>query len=354
MRPPAVPRAVTALHRRIIERPVSALVGASLAVVTVAALVVPMPFVEYRPGEAIGIAPLIAIDGVGTTALEGTTALLTVVPRQQPLVPLLVAWLDPSRRLLPVADVYPRDVDRRTYLASQRERFSRQFEAAAAVGARSAGYDVVLVTEVVVTEVVVGAPADGVLAPGDVVLAVDDRPLSSSEELQASVREARPGTALRLRIDHQGGVREVEVVPEDLDGSGVPRLGILVQTAIDRFELPFEIALAEQVRIGGPSAGLMVGLTVHDLLAEEDLLGGRFVTGSGSLDVDGRVGPVGAIPEKVRTAIAAGADVVLVPSAQLEEALAAGDGRVRIIGVETLDEALTALRAGPVGPTTDG
>lgn len=341
---PTPSRVLAVLRRRIVERPVSALVGASVALVTVAALVVPMPFVEYRPGEALGIAPLVVIEGVTTTPLDGTTAMLTVVPRQQPLVPLVVAWLDPSRRLLPATDIYPRDVDRRVHLASQRERFSRQFEAAAAVGARSAGYEVVLVTEVVVTEVVVGAPADGVLAPGDVVLAVDGRPLASSEELQARVRAVRPGTGLRLSIEHQGGVREVEVVPRDLDGSGVPRLGILVQTAIDRFELPFEVALAEQVRIGGPSAGLMIGLTVHDLLAEEDLLAGRFVTGSGSLDVDGRVGPVGAIPEKVRTAVAAGADVVLVPSTQLDEALAAAGGRVRVVGVATLDEALAALR----------
>lgn len=335
------------LRRLAFERPASALLGASIALVTVAALVVPMPFVEYRPGEALAIAPLVVIEGTPTTPLDGTAAMLTVVPRQQPLVPLVVAWLDPSRRLLPVADVYPRDVDRRVHLASQRERFSRQFEAAAAVGARSAGFEVDLVTEVVVTEVVVGAPADGVLAPGDVVLAVDGRTLASSEELQASVRATPPGTALRLTLDHQGGVRDVTVTPQDLDGSGVPRLGILVQTAIDRFELPFEVALAEEVRIGGPSAGLMIGLTVYDLLAAEDLLAGRSVAGSGSLDVDGRVGPVGAIPEKVRTAIAAGADVVLVPTAQLDEALTAADGRVRVVGVETLDEALAALRSAP-------
>ena len=161
------------------------------------------------------------------------------------------------------------------------------------------------------------------------------------------MRATPPGTALRLTLDHQGGVRDVTVTPQDLDGSGVPRLGILVQTAIDRFELPFEVALAEEVRIGGPSAGLMIGLTVYDLLADEDLLAGRSVAGSGSLDVDGRVGPVGAIPEKVRTAIAAGADVVLVPTAQLDEALTAADGRVRVVGVETLEQALAALRSAP-------
>ena len=323
----------------------SALLGASLALVATAMLVVPMPFVEYRPGDAIGIDSLVVIDGVDTTELDGTAAMLTVVARQQPLAPLVVAWIDPSRRLLPAGDVYPRDIDRRTYLASQRERFSRQFEAAAAVGARTAGYDVDLITEVVVTEVVAGAPADGVIAPGDSILAVDGRRLASSEELQATVRATTPGTELRLTVEHAGSEREVVIAPLDLDGSGVARLGVVVQTAIDGFRLPFAIALSEQVRIGGPSAGMMIGLTVYDLLADEDLLAGRFVAGSGSLDVDGRVGPVGAIPEKVRTAIAAGADIVLVPLSQRDEALAAAGDRVVVIGVETLDEAIAALRA---------
>lgn len=323
----------------------SALLGASLAIVVAAASVVPMPWVEYRPGAAIDVAPLLTIEGVTTTELDGTASLLTVLARQQPLGPLIAAWLDPERRLVRASVVYPANVDRRTYLATQRERFARQFEAAAAVGARTAGYDVELVTEVVVTEVVVGAPADGVLAPGDVVLALDGRAVASAEELQRGVRTASPGRTLRLTIEHQGARRDVDVAPVDLDGSGVPRLGVLVQTAVDAFVLPFTIALADEVRIGGPSAGLMVGLTVYDLLAEEDLLAGRAVVGSGSLDVDGRVGPVGAIPEKVRAAIAAGADVMLVPTEQEAEALAAARGRIPIVGVDRLEDAIEALRA---------
>ena len=123
-----------------------------------------------------------------------------------------------------------------------------------------------------------------------------------------------------------------------------PRIGVLVQTAVDELLLPIDITLTPGVRIGGPSAGLMVGLTVYDLVADEDLLRGRRVAGTGTLDIDGVVGPVGGVPEKTLAAIAAGYDVLLVPAAETAATQRLADGRIDVIGVATLDEAIDRLR----------
>jgi Lon-like protease len=88
----------------------------------------------------------------------------------------------------------------------------------------------------------------------------------------------------------------------------------------------------------------MIALTVYDLFAEEDLLAGRTVHGTGSIDADGRVLPVGGVPEKMRAAADAGADVVLVPGLLIDEALAAAPDDLEVVGVDTFDEALSALR----------
>jgi len=115
---------------------------------------------------------------------------------------------------------------------------------------------------------------------------------------------------------------------------------------VDEVRLPFQIRLAEDTRIGGPSAGLMVGVTIYDLLSEEDLLRGRYVTGTGTLDADGRVGAVSGVPEKLRAAHADGAEVMLVPRALLDEAQEDAPDGLEIIGVSNLEQALDALRAG--------
>jgi PDZ domain-containing protein len=83
---------------------------------------------------------------------------------------------------------------------------------------------------------------------------------------------------------------------------------------------------------------------VYDLLAEEDLLRGRRVAGTGTLDVDGVVGGVGGVPEKTLAAIEAGYDVLLVPAADTAATQRLASGRITVIGVTTLDEAIDRLR----------
>jgi Lon-like protease len=322
----------------------SALAAGGVAIVLVALLTVPMPFVEYRPGGATPIEPLVEIVGTETTPLEGGTALLTVrLTRPAPLQ-LVAAQLDRERELIPIARIYPQGVDRQDHLARERQRFDRQFEVAAAIGAAAAGVPLEVLTEVVVIDIAPGGPADGRLAPGDVVLAVNGSPVTSGAALAALVSAGAPGDRLTLRISHAGSERDEVLVLAALDDTAQARIGVIVQTAVDELRLPIDIRLTPGIGIGGPSAGLMVGLTVYDLLAAEDLLAGRLVAGTGTLDVDGRVGDVGGVAEKTVAAIEAGYDVLLVPSSSLEVAERAAAGRLRVVGVATLEEALSALR----------
>lgn len=326
------------------ERTRTWLGAASLALVVSAALTVPMPYVEYVPGGATPIAPLVEIGGVEVTELDGETALLTVRLTRQPLAQLLLVALDADRSVLPTARVYPSGVDRQDYLAQERERFSRQFDVAAAVGAQAAGFPLEVVTEVVVLEVLVDGPSDGRLAPGDTVIAVDGEPLTSGAALAARIESAEPGDTVTLRVRHAGTERDERITLRALEDGGPARIGVLVQTAIDALVLPFDIVLTPGIRIGGPSAGMMVGVTVYDLLAAEDLLAGRRVAGTGTLDIDGRVGEVGGVREKTLAAIDAGYDVLLVPAGAAAEAERFAEGRIRVVGVTTLAEALEALR----------
>jgi PDZ domain-containing protein len=322
----------------------SSLLAGSVAVVAAAGLSVPMPFVEYRPGGAVTLEPLVTIEGTATTPLSGETALLTVRLTRPTPVQLLAARLDGDRELLPLTQVYPQGVDRQVHLARERERFDRQFDVAAAVGARAAGVPLEVLTAVVVLEVDPEGPAAGRLSPGDVVLSIDGDPLTSGAALAERVRSSPVGVPLVLRIVHAGIERDQPVTPEPVEGVDAPRIGVLVQTAVDQLLLPIDITLTSGVRIGGPSAGLMVGLTVYDLLAPEDLLDGRRVAGTGTLDVDGVVGPVGGVTEKTLAAIAAGYDVLLVPKAETALAERVADGRIAVIGVASLDEAIARLR----------
>lgn len=320
----------------------------SIAIILTAGFTVPLPFVETQPGEPTEIAPLVEIDGAEVTELNGSTSLLTIRNREQATIPVIAILLDEDRELRPIAEVFPPDLDRDDFLAGQRERFGRQFDVAAALGAQAAGVEVELATAVIVVNVAPNSPADGVLTRGDAIVAVDGEPLADAESLAAITQGAEEGQELRLTIVHGGEEREVVATLSSFAGSNGPRLGVIIEDAVDELRLPFDISLREDTRIGGPSAGLMVAVTVYDLLSDEDLLNGRTVHGTGSLGADGTVGPVGGIPQKLQAAADAGAELVLVPQLQLDDARAAAPEELTVIGVSTLDEALEVLRSGSV------
>jgi Lon-like protease len=106
--------------------------------------------------------------------------------------------------------------------------------------------------------------------------------------------------------------------------------------------LPFDVTIDSQ-NIGGPSAGLAFALTIVDVLTPEDLTRGHHVAVTGTINPDGRVGPVGGVEFKVRAAEKEGADVFLAPADEVDQARGAAS-HIKVIGVATLEEALAQLR----------
>ncbi len=317
----------------------------SVVVVGLGAFLVPMPLSESAPGGAVEVAPLVEVDAP-TTELNGTLSLLTAHIDQPSIVEVVRAMVDDDRTLGRRDRFVPPTVDQRVYVELQQEEFRRAFRVAAAVGLRTAGFDVDLDTAAQVVAVVPGGPSDGRLQAGDIVRSFEGTPVATAEELVEVSRGIREGETVSLELTRDGRTVEVEVVAGDVRGLDRPGLGITLQTLEEDVDLPVDVELADQRGIGGPSAGLMVALTVHDLVAEEDLLGGRVVVGTGTVEGDGSVGRIGAIPEKTLSAIAVGADLMLVPASQAAAARRAADGRVEVVGVATVEDALEALRAG--------
>lgn len=112
------------------------------------------------------------------------------------------------------------------------------------------------------------------------------------------------------------------------------------------FQFPIPVSIIPQRIAGGPSAGLMFTLTIFDLLTPEDLTGGRLIAGTGTITLDGRVGAIGGVRQKVGGAERAGAEYFLVPPQNYEEALAAAR-RIKVVKAATALEAIEFLQSLP-------
>jgi Lon-like protease len=182
-----------------------------------------------------------------------------------------------------------------------------------------------------------GCPAEGRLFPGDVIVRIGGEEVGSPREASRLIDAVPADEPIEFRIEADGEEHDVRVTRGFCPAMDEPLIGIVL---VESF--PFEITI-ESGDVGGPSAGLMWAVGLYDLLTPGDLTGGRTVAGTGSIDLDGNVGPIGGILDKVVAAREANADIMLVPRDNFDEVRDVDAGDLRLISVSTFDDAVEAL-----------
>lgn len=313
-------------------------------VVTWFATTVRLPLLVVSPGAALPVGERVKFPTRREDELSGRLLLTTVRISQSNTLQALGAWLDRDKDVIRRALVIPEGVDAQEYFQGQREVFEQSGQLAAAAGLRAAGEEVSVSGEGArVLAVSPEAPAAGVLRPGDVITAADGRPVGVAPELVAAVARRDIGDELALTVRRDATIRNVEVTLGRFGQLSGPALGVAVGTVNFDIELPFPVDV-DASEIGGPSAGLLIALTVYDLADEGDLTDGRVIAGTGTIDGQGNVGPVGGVEQKIEAALDAGAGIFLAPIEEVEQARAAAGDRLRIVEVATLQEAIEALQ----------
>lgn len=94
---------------------------------------------------------------------------------------------------------------------------------------------------------------------------------------------------------------------------------------------------------GGPSGGLVFALGIVEKLTPVDILAGRTVAGTGTIDSRGNIGAIGGIDEKIIAAKRSGASVFLAPSENCRDVTHIPSG-IKIYSVATLKEAILVLQ----------
>ncbi|MFI6821983.1 PDZ domain-containing protein [Micromonospora sp. NPDC050187] len=323
------------------RRGVTVLLGALLTtLLSIGVLAAPIPYVVLGPGPTVDTLgtqdgeEIIKIDGRETSTSAGQLRLTTV--GVQPSVKLrsaIAGWFSPERAVVPRELVYPPGQSREQVEERNAEEFTASQTSAETAALRKLGYPV----QVVVRTVAADGPSAGRLQTGDVITSVDGEPVTSANGLTGLIRARPVGSALVVGYSRGGAAGTATVTSREQDGR--PRVGIEIEQQ-QPHPFTLEIDLGD---IGGPSAGLMFALGIVDKLDPDDLTGGRVVAGTGTIDDEGRVGPIGGIAQKLVGAKEAGATVFLVPEANCAEAVSNSQPGLPLLKVGTLDEALTAL-----------
>jgi Lon-like protease len=325
--------------------PIAAAIAALvLAIIAIAGWNLELDYYAFSSGPVGDAVAAVDVEGHDTFLPSGELMMLTVFGQPVNLFEAVVAGFDPDVDLVPESAVRPPDESDEEYVLRNRASMDLSTETAITVALRRLGFEITPSSDGIrVVEVADGVPAASLIQVGDVVLEVDGTAVTLVDELGPLIRAHAVGESVNIRVLRSGAevTVAVELAPRE-DEPNVPMIGITAENLNPRFEFPFPIEI-EAGQIGGPSAGLMYTLAVMDLLAPEELTGGHVVAGTGTIDIEGNVGPIGGIRQKVVAAEAAGAELMLVPAGNYEEALTARRLAIELIAVSTLDEALAAL-----------
>ncbi len=345
--PPDDPSGVRGGRRRRVY-----LVGAVVGLVVAAIVVVNVVHVGYfmlAPGSARRTQELVAIDG--HTAYRddsGTVSYTTVSFSQATLWNKLTSRFDESVDLVDEDTILQGknpDQNRKENL----EMMDASKQEATVVALHKLGYKV---TEKGTGAVVAGfsdgeGPGKSQLAEGDAIVELDGATIKTREDLAKGLGGHKPGDEVTLTVEpDRSGRRDTKklTLAARPDRPDAGFLGVLLVTRDLDFDLPFKVSI-DSGQVGGPSAGLAFTLGIIDVLTPGSLTGGTRVATTGTIDLNGHVGPVGGVKQKTFAVRASGATLFLVPPEEYEEATQWAGGDLKVVRVETVDQALDAIAA---------
>ncbi|MGW4159623.1 YlbL family protein [Streptomyces sp. NPDC004788] len=323
-------------------------------------VLIPVPYAEMSPGPTVNTLgeargePVLSITGHQTYPTTGnlnmTTVRVTSADYKMNAVEAVYGWLAHDNVIVPHETLYPDGKTEEQSSQENAEEFSQSQESAKVSALRELGIPVT--TRVVVATVVKGTPAEGRLHAGDVIRAVDGTAVKQPGDVAKLVTRHKPGEQVVFTIvpakaaaaaekAHKDATESEKVVLTTARSEEGDRAIVGIQAGTDHvFPFTIDIKLAD---VGGPSAGLMFSLGILDKLTPGSLTGGRFIAGTGTIDDDGKVGPIGGIEMKLVGARNAGARYFLTPADNCAAAAADTPDGLTLIKVNTIDDATKSL-----------
>ncbi|MFF4538075.1 PDZ domain-containing protein [Streptomyces aureus] len=337
-----------------------------------AGVFIKVPYSEMSPGPTVNTLgdhdgePVLQISGRKTYPTTGhlnmTTVRVTSADYNMNLVEAVYGWLAHDSKIVPHDTLYPDGKTEQQSTQENAEEFSQSQESAKVSALKALGIPVK--SWVIVSTVVKGSPAEGRLHAGDVIKAVDGTVVKAPDDVAKLVTKHKPGDKVVFRIvpakEQAAATKEnrtatatkdVTITTVKSDDSGTDRAIVGISAGTDHtFPFSIDIKLAD---VGGPSAGLMFSLGIVDKLTPGNLTGGKFVAGTGTIDDNGKVGPIGGIDMKTVGARNKGAQYFLTPEDNCAEAAKDTPSGLKLVKVDTLDDAMKALKDISAGRTAD-
>ena len=351
-------------RRRRLRRAVVA--GSFILVVALIAAVflVPVNAVIEAPGPTWNVLDngsssdqdVLKVSGTETYPTEGALRMTTVSVSGCPGYPvttadLIAAWISADKRIVDRNEVCPQDQSAEQVEETGKAQMTASQDSAviaALVETGKAGAMHLTVTEVAEqqtsTEIQAGDVLETITPQGGQTTTLAS--FSQLRELMTTIPEGTRVTLGVRRGEQKASAALTTIAPQE--GTTGSLLGLSLKISVDS---PVEATFGLS-DVGGPSAGMMFALGVVDEITPGSLTGGKDISGTGTIDMTGQVGPIGGIQQKMAGARESGSTFFLAPASNCNEVKGHEPKDMQVFAVNTLHEAVAATEAIASGDTS--
>jgi Lon-like protease len=322
-----------------------------VAIIVLITSFIKLPYYVTQPGMASELEPIIEVEN-GFRDEEGSFSLTTIrFGRANPLT-YMWAKLNEYYNIHPLEEIKREEETDEEYYKRQLHMMEGSQEAAITVAYKKAKKNIKYTFHgIYVDGTLKDMPAASVLKVGDRIYKVDNKEFQTAEEFIKYVSGKKAGEKLTITYEREGKQNQgtIKLAPFN---DNPDKVGIGISLLTDRnIDVEPNIKLNTE-EIGGPSAGLMMSLEIYNQLTEIDITRGYDIAGTGTINAEGVVGPIGGISQKIVAADNAGMDIFFAPNendsptSNYLEAIKTGKQiktNMKIIPIDTFDEAVQYL-----------
>lgn len=310
-----------------------------------------LPYFITKPGIVGNLSDMIQVENGFQE--KGSFSLTTIrIARATPAT-FLCSKMRSDYEILPINTVHGENESDEEYLSRQIYMMEDAQENAIMTAYKKARKKIsIRYNGVYVYALMKGMPAYKTLKVGDRIEKVDGITIHNAEQFTNYIQKKKRGDQVSFKINRNGKIINAKIAlasfPNEQDKAGV---GVSIVTD-KKVETSPDITFNTK-DIGGPSAGLMMSLEIYNQLTAGDLTKGLDIAGTGTVNENGEVGPIGGIAQKVIAADQAEMDIFFAPNehgkrnSDYQQALKTADrihSKMKIVPVDTFDDAVRYLQ----------
>ena len=295
---------------------------------------VELPYYIEAPGGTINLSKRI---DENYDKKNGSLNMLYVTEYKGNIVTILLSKIIKSWDLYEISNQQISNEDANDIYLRNKVMLDNSIENATLVAYKYAGKQITIKEK---QNIIIATTKDNGLKIGDIVLSVDSIPVENNTTIKDYLTTKNEGDIIKIKVKRNDEEKEISIT---LDKDKI--IGImLITNYIYETEEPLNINFRSGE--GGSSGGLILSLGIYSEITGTDILKGRNIAGTGTIDAEGNVGEIDGIKYKIAGAVKNKMDVILVSPYNYEEAkkvIEEHNYNIELVCVKTFEEAINYL-----------